>query len=98
MRNGNGLQFYFISFYFYPQQRIAFRERKKGREVGRETWMARVASTACFPYMPTTQLCVLPRNQTCNLLVIGQRSNQLSHTSQSWVSVLNMMVKVGLIE
>ena len=44
---------------------------------------------------PITQVCALTGNQTLNLLVTGQRSNQLSHTGQgycliSYVSFQNL--------
>ena len=37
---------------------------------------------------PATQVCALIRNQTCNLLVTGQHSNQLSHISQGSLLVI----------
>ena len=51
----------------------------------REKHQSVAAYTHIMGTRPTTQVCALTRNQTCDLQFCGAMPNQLSHTSQSYI-------------
>ena len=77
--------------YFYPHQGhflIALRQEGRERGIGEKHQCEGEASIGCLLYAPgwgiepAISACELTGNQARNPLVIGRRSNQLSHTSQ----------------
>ena len=83
--------FSFLSFFLNPHPRTPFHcFQLLAREEGRE----KNIHVGCLPHMrgpgiePATQVCVLTGHQTHNPLIIGQHSNQLSHTSQGCHDIL----------
>ena len=76
-----------------------FREKGRGGERERETWMQERNINQLSPVhtptetKPTTQACALTRNQTGDLLVYRTTPNQLSHTTQGKNCELSILLR-----
>ena len=85
----SGLSFPYLASIFSPLI-FLFLEREEGRKKGRETYWLPLTHAPTGD-QPTTQVCVLIRNWSSNLLLCRTMLNQLSRASQGpWLFFYHM--------